>query len=776
MTTRAAEVYDPTRFDPPVPPEVFGQDGGKFYRYYDALADEIDDNMVNGLKDQLDGLLIFAGLFAGVNTAFLALTLPLMSPDPADDTNALLRDNNAILLNLALGRNDSLPNTNALPSETFVPTGKVLTINVLFSLSLTFAIVSSFLAVLGRQWLVYYRKRSGGGPDRQRWEQLKRFLGAERWRLEWVLDDFLPSLLQIGLIIFCISLTIYLNTLHPIMSNVVGAFMCAGLAILVITAVFATWDKFCPFQSPLSHVLPWVGNITYVLIGILLILIIFLLVSITLWPCQLLVGIIQALYNWARGDDVHPPWEDITFDAVAYPFDDYYGQPIDSLLVYAKRAEETHGALQITAIKRALLTSDDAPTQAHAASNILAITDPDFLRLLATDDEFVHRVKHLWKSSYQRARQLMGRNGAGLAGATTWVYRAAIAHIVYSTNTEVWRWRAYGGLEGSIDPFATMNQPQPFPLSDMIAGSSPNMIAACLGLVAGRTPPNRTQDDRLALRSTIERLQVNPSWRCISMLTEVIMVQWRIHQTSHEQVCTAYTGKPSTVRENLELLLNNSNDPQCEDRDILREYFVDIFKLAWKASADGDGGSSNASGDLINAGRNIRGELISVLQLGCKKPTDPWAKYSGSALQETLEALLHLFTELTASLNLPAFGSQSSSGDPVAVLRHRCPDLATVGGWPTTSSNKDDDELVHLLSPILQKLNVLANTLHDWGPYWDDQDDAKFKRQVAELNAMYSSFTAAVEIVSRTIQRRKRDPDLGWCYYAEESEPHPRSE
>ncbi|KIO17183.1 hypothetical protein M407DRAFT_51063, partial [Tulasnella calospora MUT 4182] len=109
-----------------------------------------------------------AGLFAGVNTAFLALTLPLMSPDPVGDTNALLRDNNAILLNLALGRNDSLPSTSALPSETFAPAGKVLTVNVLFSLSLTFAIVSSFLAVLGRQWLVYYRKRSGGGPDRQR--------------------------------------------------------------------------------------------------------------------------------------------------------------------------------------------------------------------------------------------------------------------------------------------------------------------------------------------------------------------------------------------------------------------------------------------------------------------------------------------------------------------------------------------------------------------------------------------------------------------------------
>ncbi|KAG8924324.1 hypothetical protein FRC00_005239 [Tulasnella sp. 408] len=212
QTTRAVGMvetgpYNPPRFEVPVPPQEFGQDGGKFYHYYDNLAEEIDNDMVAGLKEQLDGLLIFAGLFAGVNTAFLALTLPLMSPDPADDTNALLRDNNAILLNLALSRNDSLPSINPLPSETFSPTGKVLIVNVLFSVSLAFAIISSFLAVLGRQWLVYYRKRRGGGPERQRWEQLKRFLGAERWRLEWVLDDFLPSLLQSGLIIFCISLT-----------------------------------------------------------------------------------------------------------------------------------------------------------------------------------------------------------------------------------------------------------------------------------------------------------------------------------------------------------------------------------------------------------------------------------------------------------------------------------------------------------------------------------------------------------------------------------------
>lgn len=43
----------------PDPPEEFGQDGGKFYRAYDALAGEIDDDLTTSLKEQLDGMLIF---------------------------------------------------------------------------------------------------------------------------------------------------------------------------------------------------------------------------------------------------------------------------------------------------------------------------------------------------------------------------------------------------------------------------------------------------------------------------------------------------------------------------------------------------------------------------------------------------------------------------------------------------------------------------------------------------------------------------------------------
>ncbi|KAG8940877.1 hypothetical protein FRC04_004987 [Tulasnella sp. 424] len=220
----------------PEPPNKFGDDGGHFYRYYDALADELDEDMVKSLKAQLDGILIFAGLFAGVNSAFLALTLPAMSADPADDTNSLL-------LQLVTGGNNTIRSAEDLPSATFAPSPGIFPVNVLFSLSLTLAIISAFLAVLGQQWLVYYRKRSGGGAEYQRWEQLRRYLGAKRWRLEAILDDFLPGLLQLALIIFCIGFVAYLRTLSKTMCYVIMGPMTTAGAVLLVMGIVGAWDR-----------------------------------------------------------------------------------------------------------------------------------------------------------------------------------------------------------------------------------------------------------------------------------------------------------------------------------------------------------------------------------------------------------------------------------------------------------------------------------------------------------------------------------------------------
>ncbi|KAG8915731.1 hypothetical protein FRC00_000827 [Tulasnella sp. 408] len=394
MNATAQDVPNAPVFEVSDPVDEFGQDGGKFYRCYDALADEIDEDMVTGLKEQLDGMLIFAGLFAGVNTAFLALTLPLLSADPSDDISALLAQNNAILIHVATGRNDSIPTNSRLPSTEFSPARDIFAVNALFSLSLAFAIISSFLAVLGRQWLVYYRKRSGGGSDRQRWEQLKRFLGAERWQLEPILDDVLPSLLQIGLIIFCASLILYLRHLSPAISWIVGIPMYVGLAIFVGSALCTVWDKFCPFQSPLSHILFWSARAV---------------------PSA--VKRIKAL-EWRK------PSEGFSIK-----------RWVDTLS--QGREGESPDSLQVIALQRAICTSDDPATLLNATANIFGIMKVSRMEQLWSDRGFQERFIDQFQNSYSRMLQLRGHKDVSTAASSCRIYSAAAAHIVIFTPNRI---------------------------------------------------------------------------------------------------------------------------------------------------------------------------------------------------------------------------------------------------------------------------------------------------------------------------------------------------
>ncbi|KAG8940698.1 hypothetical protein FRC04_005079 [Tulasnella sp. 424] len=364
-----------TNSDPRIsylPEAEAGLDSGMFYQRYDVLAEEIDEDMAKGLKEHLDGLLIFAGLFAGVNSAFLALTLPLLSADPVDDTNTLLLQNNALLLYLALGRNDTLPSSPTLPSSTFTPSYNIITINVLFSLSLAFALISAFVAVLGRQWLIYYRMRSGGGPDRERWEQLKRYLGAERWHLQFILDDILPSLLQIGLIIFCVSFILYIHMLHPTASHIVGIPLYVGLAMVFLSAICILWDKFCPFQSPLSH---------------------------------FFLGCASA-FRRCLGSR---PNED----------------------------EEGQVHLQVTAVERAISTSDDDLTLLYAAAHVITLDSGSSLGQLWNDGVFQRRMLELCTRSRERMSHLKLRDQTStVAGAAARLFRAALAHVFLSLRNE----------------------------------------------------------------------------------------------------------------------------------------------------------------------------------------------------------------------------------------------------------------------------------------------------------------------------------------------------
>ncbi|KAG8967083.1 hypothetical protein FRC05_002297 [Tulasnella sp. 425] len=329
-------------------PQAFGEDGGLFYKYYDDIAEELDNDMVTSLKSQLDGILIF------------------MSPDPTDDTNALL-------FQILLGGNSTIKSPADLPSATFSPTSNTFTINVLFSMSLTLALLGSFLAVLGQQWLVYYRKRSGGGAESQRWEQLRRYLGAKRWRLELVLDDVLPSVLQVGLVIFCVAFVLYLGTLSRSLCYAIAAPLCMAGAIIVMMAMCAAWDHWCPFKSPLSHLSQPIFKHSAETFG--------RIVRNLGWGGVTAMTWLVRRLGFGLGSPGFQLWRSNVW---------YHAGKIPQW--FKQRPADATDQLQVIALKRVLCTSEDPDAIIHAAANMQSISQTQLLSQILNHDETWKRL------------------------------------------------------------------------------------------------------------------------------------------------------------------------------------------------------------------------------------------------------------------------------------------------------------------------------------------------------------------------------------------------
>ncbi|KAG9036311.1 hypothetical protein FS837_001702, partial [Tulasnella sp. UAMH 9824] len=453
----------------PKVPDEFGEDGGHFYRYYNDIAGDLDEDMVTSLKAQLDGILIFTGLFAGINTAFLALTLPEMRADPADDTNALL-------LQLVTGGNGTIRSAEDLPSAAFSPSPGVFPVNVPFSLSLTLAIFTAFLAVLGQQWLVYYRKRSGGGIEHQRWEQLRRHLGARHWRLEGILDDILPMLLQLALVIFCIAFFLYLQTLSKTMSYVIASPMGIASVALVIISVIPLADKWCPFKSTLPHLLQLFEK-AYQPFTPPKYLVVALVIIPPMFPILAVMIVIVLIAGLNEGVNV------VYFDVSRQIPDSLQnaGGALGALWRESWQAStrivrqlttsvippgEALPFLRAAAIRRVICTSEDFNTLIYTAVNMEAIREKEGAEYLLKDDTVHERLKELIKSSEK-----------ALASA----FSCAFAHLLLGgQSAELFVGREERRLYRPRTSFPRLDQyrNEPHPLKETVRLVS-NQLKAC---------------------------------------------------------------------------------------------------------------------------------------------------------------------------------------------------------------------------------------------------------------------------------------------------------
>ncbi|RDX42509.1 hypothetical protein OH76DRAFT_1411091 [Lentinus brumalis] len=208
------------------------------------------DQMVGQWKSEIDTLMVFAGLFSAILTAFNVESYKLLQEDQADEVVALLKGISVQLNGFTMSApfiNATIPHSSL--SLNFTPPRYAVWMNALWFCALVCTLSASSIAITVRQWLLHYEVGLSGASRAMARLRQARYEGLLKWRVASFVAT-IPVLLQIALMLFLAGLLILLWSLHPVVATVasmVASFLVAFTAVSTVLPAF--WPGCC-YRSP----------------------------------------------------------------------------------------------------------------------------------------------------------------------------------------------------------------------------------------------------------------------------------------------------------------------------------------------------------------------------------------------------------------------------------------------------------------------------------------------------------------------------------------------
>ncbi|PPQ69910.1 hypothetical protein CVT24_003244 [Panaeolus cyanescens] len=207
---------------------------------------DFDNGMCDAWVDEIQYMLVYAGLFSAVVGAFAVETQRLLQPDPAITTVILLSQVAA-----QLGSNATL--VEAL-SEAFqdISPGEALRINALMTVSLILSLGVALLGIMVLQWIRSYRKHENLSIQDQLSVRQSKYDGLITWKVPEIITS-LPIILQLSLVLFFVGLIDFFRSSSTVMAAITGAIVSLVLAFVVFTNAMPSIHAFrlmIPGYSP----------------------------------------------------------------------------------------------------------------------------------------------------------------------------------------------------------------------------------------------------------------------------------------------------------------------------------------------------------------------------------------------------------------------------------------------------------------------------------------------------------------------------------------------
>ncbi|CAA7263106.1 unnamed protein product [Cyclocybe aegerita] len=230
-----------------------------------------DKAQCDAWKDEVQNLLIFAGLFSAVVTAFIVESHKNLQQDPNETVVALLA---RIVTQLERQSNGSSPVPTSDPDPTsipFTPSPSSVRVNAFWFLSLVLSLTTVLIGIISLQWIREHQSY----PEHFSPEQIFTVLHLRtRMLREWRVSAFfkaLPILLELALMLFFIGLADFLGALKILEVIIpVSLILTLTLAFLILTTALPTFHVLalsfkkarpgnsppvpCPYKSPQAQI------------------------------------------------------------------------------------------------------------------------------------------------------------------------------------------------------------------------------------------------------------------------------------------------------------------------------------------------------------------------------------------------------------------------------------------------------------------------------------------------------------------------------------------
>ncbi|KAH9018537.1 hypothetical protein EDB85DRAFT_1897125 [Lactarius pseudohatsudake] len=253
-------ITDPERGDSL--PLDFGDGANALWSLFAKQAKTQDEARFQSLVGDMDGVLLFAGLFSAVLTSFLIQSIQKLQPDPTQQSAYYQNQSLVVLIHIsqqiaAIGSQVFNSSTPPPPYLAPKPSSSDILVNICWLVSLVCSLSAALLAILIQQWVRSYMQvfQLHDHPlKRARFRQFF-FEGAKGMP---ALAEAVPGLIHLSLFLFFIGLgdsmlnvstTVGVTTIVPI---------CFCGSFYLYTVLAPVWNPQSPYRNPYSVLILYV--------------------------------------------------------------------------------------------------------------------------------------------------------------------------------------------------------------------------------------------------------------------------------------------------------------------------------------------------------------------------------------------------------------------------------------------------------------------------------------------------------------------------------------